>query len=161
MANNTKFYRSNLTVNDVISAATVALSLNEFVKIGQKVVSADELIGMGYGAGENQDNASGRLYADFKDNAGTPVAITGIFRIMMQSSQDLPVGEKPVVIDIDCNVLRFGSTDRGGQIPFPFQNVLLSKDKKFTFYIKNIAGSAQTLSKANSTVYIDITKGLV
>ena len=156
------YFRSNLTKEDVIADPTLLLTLGQYIKIGQKVVAADELLGMGYGSGDFQDNASGRLYADFKDiTAVTPVRITGVFRIMMQSSQDLPIGQKPVIIDIDTNVLAYGATDRGGQIPFPFQNVFLSKDKKYAFYIKNIAASAQTLSKPNSTVNIDITKQLI
>lgn len=153
------FYRTVLTKEDIITSATQLLVPNEFSKIGQKVVAADELLGMGYGTGENQDNAAGRLFCDFKD--GTPALVTGIFRIMMMSSQDMPLGEKPVIIDIDTRVLAFGATDRGGQIPFPFQNVFLSKDKKFVFYIKNIAAAAQTLTKANCTVSIDATKQLV
>jgi hypothetical protein len=159
MGNVANTYRAVLTKEDVIGQASLVLTLNEFTKIGQKVVAADELLGMGYGVGENQDNAAGRLFCDFKD--AVPALVTGIFRIMMMSSQDMPIGMKPVIIDIDTRVLAFGSTDRGGQIPFPFQNVLLSKDKKYVFYIKNIAAAAQTLTKANCTVSIDVTKQLV
>lgn len=155
-----KFYRANMTREQVFSSATQLLTLNEFVKIGEYKVLADELVGMGYGAGSQQDNAAGRIYADFKDTTGTPVAVSGIFRIMIMSSQNIPIGEKPVILDIDTAILR-GSTNRTEQLPFEFQNFFLSKDKKFVFYLMNIAASAQTVSKANSTVYIDITKQLV
>lgn len=157
---NGNFYRATMTKQDVFAADTQLLTLNEFIKIGEYKVLADELVGMGYGAGTQQDNAAGRIYADFKDTTGTPVAIGGTFRIMMMSSQNIPLGEKPVILDIDVAILR-GSTNRSEQLPFDFQNVFLSKDKKFVFYIKNVFASAQTVSKANSTVYIDITKQLV
>ena len=156
----TSFYRGNLKAADIIGAATVALTQNEYTKIGEVVVQADQLIGMGYGSGENQDNASGRIYVDLINNAQTPAAINGKFRIMMQSSQDMPIGSVPVILDVDLDILRSGSGDRSGQIPWHFNDILLSKDKKFVFYVK-CDDASQTLSLANSTVNIDITQQLV
>jgi hypothetical protein len=43
----------------------------------------------------------------------------------------------------------------------PFTNILLSKDKKFVFKVKNNAAAAQTITRANCHVEIDITKQLV
>lgn len=156
----TNFYRGNLKATDIISSATVALVQNEYTKIGEVVVKADQLIGMGFGGGENQDNASGRIYIDLMDNGGTPAAINGKFRIMMQSSQDMPIGGVPVILDVDLDILRSGTNNRGGQIPWQFNDILLSKDKKFVFYVKSDDAS-KTLSRANSTVNIDITQQLV
>lgn len=154
-------YRSTLNTADVINSATVALVKNQYVTIGEYVVKADELVGMGFGEYLAQDQADGRIYADFKDNSGTPAAIEGKFRIIMLSSQNIPVGARPVVIDVDCAALRAGSGSRPGQIPFEFKQVLLSKDKKFAFQILNTKSTAQTLSSANSTVLMDITRALV
>lgn len=154
-------YRSTLNTADIINSSTVALVLGTYTKIGQVVVKADERIGMGYGSADMQDTANGRIYCDFKDNSGTPVAISGMFRIEMESSQDMPIGAQPIVIDVDINTINQGGTNRTQQIAFPFTNILLSKDKKFVFYIKNTAGSAQTLSQANSTCLVDITRQLV
>lgn len=155
-------YRSTLNTADVIGASTVALTVGTYTKIGQVVVKADERLGMGYGSADDQNTANGRIFCDFKDNSGTPVAISGMFRIEMESSQDMPIGTQPIVIDVDCNTVNQGSaTNRTQQIAFPFTNVLLSKDKKFVFYIKNTAANAQTLSQANSTCLIDITRQLV
>lgn len=156
-----RLYRDTLNTGDVIGASTVALVLNQYVTIGELVVKADELVGMGYGSYKAQDQADGRIYADFKDNSGTPVAIEGKFRIIMLSSQNIPVGASPVVLDVDVAALRNGSGSRPGQIPFNFNDILLSKDKKFAFQIMNTAGSAQTLSKANSSVLMDITRALI
>ena len=154
-------YRSTLNTADIINAATVTLVKGQYVDIGVLKVSADEYVGMGYGDDNTQDSAQGRIYFDAKDNSGTPVAIQGMFRIYMTSSQQLPISEKPVVIDIDLAALANGSNDRSGQIPFPFNNVMLSKDKEYHFQIMNTAASAQTLSLANSKALLDITRQLV
>lgn len=154
-------YRSTLNTSDIINAATVTLVKDTYVKIGQVVVAADERLGMGFGGANQQDTANGRIFCDFKDNSGTPVAIEGMFRIEMESSQDMPIGSQPIVIDVDINTINQGAGNRTEQIAFPFENVLLSKDKKFSFYIKNTAASAQTLSAANSKCLVDITRQLV
>lgn len=157
--NNT--YRGNWGPADIIGAATVTLISGEWKTIGEVVVPADQLIGLGYGGEGTQDQAPGRLYVDLKDNSQTPAAITGQFRIEIQSSNDMPLGSRPVLIDYDLATTALGATDRAGRLPMPFTNIFLSKDKKFVFKVKNSASSAQTLSRANSSVEIDITKQLV
>ena len=156
-----RLYRDTLNTADVIGSATVALVPGQYVTIGELVVKADELVGMGFGSYKAQDQADGRIYADFKDSSSTPVAIQGKFRIIMLSSQNIPVGASPVILDVDCSALRNGSGSRPGQIPFNFNDILLSKDKKFAFQILNTAANAQTVSKANSTVLMDITRALI
>ena len=156
---NNNFYRGTLTKDDVLANATLLLTLNEYTKVGSITIPADTLIGMGFGDGSAQNDAAGRIYADLKD--AVPARVTGNFRIMMMSSNDMPIGLKPVVIDIDTSVLASGSLSaRSEQVPFPFNQILLSKDKKFSFFIKN-TGTVQTLNKANSTIYIDVTKQLI
>lgn len=154
-------YRSTLNTGDVIGTSTVTLVKGQYVDIGVLKVKADEYVGMGYGEDTAQNTAQGRIFFEAKDNSGTPVAIEGMFRIYMTSSQQLPVGEKPVVIDVDLAALAQGSGNRTQQIPLPFNNVMLSKDKEFHFQIMNTAASAQTLSLANSKALIDITRQLV
>lgn len=154
-------YRGTLNTDDVIGAATVALVKGQYVDIGVLKVKADELVGMGYGNENTQDAAQGRIFIELKDNSGTPVAVDGKFRILMTSSQQMPVGEKPVIIDVDLTALSQGSGDRTKQIPFTFNNVMLSRDKEFHFQVCNTAASAQTLVKANSKCLIDITRQLV
>lgn len=156
-----KLFRDTLNTGDVIGSSTVSLVKGQYVTIGELTVKADELVGMGYGSYTAQDTASGRIYADFKDSSNPAVAIEGKFRIIMLSSQNIPVGASPVVLDVDCAALRNGSGSRPGQIPFNFNDILLSKDKKYAFQILNTAANAQTLSLANSSVLMDITRALI
>lgn len=146
----------------ITEGSTVTLPAGVFTKIGQYVVKADELVGIGRGSYSALNEAIGRLYAVFKDNSGTPVTITNAtFRIMLESSQDIPIGQKPVYLDVDCSQLQLGATNPAERFVLPFDNVMLSKDKKFVFFLKNNTGSSITLAKANSTVQMDITRALV
>ena len=162
MALNKKyFYRGNWGASDIIGAGTVTLIKDEWKTIGEVIVKADQYIGLGYGGVDTQDSAMGRLYVDLKDNSNTPVAIEGQFRIEIYSSNDMPLGGKPVLIDYDLATTALGATVRSERLPMMFNNIMLSEDKKFVFKVKNTASSAQTLSRANSKVEIDITKQLV
>lgn len=154
-------YRGTLNEADIIDASTVTLVKGQYVDLGVVKVQADELIGMGYGADNTQANAQGRIYVELKDNSGTPVAISGMFRIIMTSSQQIPVSAEPVIIDMDLTALAQGGTNRAIAVPFPFKNVLLSRDKEFHFQVMNTAANAQTVSLANSKCLIDITRELV
>lgn len=154
-----RLYRDTINTEDVINKDTVALVPGQYVTIGELVVKADELVGMGFGSYKAQDQADGRIFADFQD--GSNNKIEGKFRIIMLSSQNIPVGASPVILDVDCAALRAGDGSRPGQIPFNFNDILLSKDKKFCFQINNSAASAQTVSKANSKVLMDITRALI
>lgn len=154
-------YRGSLNQNDVIDAATVTLVPGQYITIGEVVVAADERIGLGYSNYSGQDDADGRIYVNLMDNSGTAVPIEGKFRIIMMSSQNIPIGDQPVVMDLDLTALSQGSTDRRAQIAFPFTNVLLTRDKKFVFQVLNTAASAQTLKKAASSVLMDCTRQLV
>jgi len=159
--NKNNFYRGNWGPADLISAATVLLLKDEWKNIGSVTVPADQLIGLGYGGLGTQDAAPGRMYVKLMDNTETPVAITGQFRIEIQSSNDLPMGGRPILIDYDLATTALGATNRTERLPLPFNEVMLSKDKKFVFKIKNNFETAQTLSRANSSIEIDITKQLV
>lgn len=155
-------YRNTLNTANVI-AADVALTQNQYTYIGSYTVPADLEVGMGYGGNSAQESAEGRIYADFIDTAAAD--INGKFRIMMKSSQDQPLGDaqrgiSPIILDIDCAALRQGSADRPGQIPFPFTNALLTKDKKFVFEIK-CTDAGKTLDLSACTVLMDITSNLV
>ena len=163
MANVNKgaWYRACWGAADIIGAATVTLVKNEWKEIGSVTVPADQLIGLGYGGQAGQDDAVGRIFVDLVDNTGTPVDIAGLFRIMITSSNDLPLGARPVLIEYDLATLRLGETDRAGRLPLPFSGIMLSKDKIFKFLVKNTFASAQTLELADSSAEIDITKQMV
>ncbi len=161
--NTNALYPGTFTADQIITeGATVTLLPGVFNKVGEYVVKADELVGIGRGSYSALDDAIGRLFATFYDNGGTPAAITNAtFRIMLESSQDIPIGAKPVYLDVDCSQLVHGATDPSQRFVLPFDGVMLSKDKKFVFMIKNNASSSVTLSKANSTVAMDITRALI
>ena len=159
--NKNAWYRACWGASDLIGATTVTLVVNEWKEIGSVTVPADQLIGLGYGSQAGQDDAVGRIFVDLVDNTGTPVDIEGLFRIMITSSNDLPLGARPVLIEYDLATLRLGETDRAGRLPLPFTGIMLSKDKKFKFLVKNTASSAQTLELADSTAEVDITKQMV
>lgn len=162
MASNQNLYPATFTQAEVIGPATVLLKVGQYTPIGEYVVKADELVGLGRGAFVAQGEAIGRFFASFKDNAGTPVAITtGKLRILLLSSQDMPIGGKPVYIDVDLMALTTGENIPADRFALPFDNTLLSKDKKYQFLIKNTAAADVTLSKANSKVLLDVTRMLV
>ena len=152
-------YRSNWGPADLIESATVALIKNEWKVIGEVVVPADTLIGLGYGGHETQDAAPGRMYVDLRD--ATDKEIAGQFRIEIMSSNDMPLGGKPVKIDYDLATLRLGKTDRSTRLPLPYDGIMLSKDKKYVFKVKNTAETVQTVSREKSLVEIDLTKQLI
>lgn len=163
MANISKdaLYPATFTKAEVITKGpTVALAAGQYTPIGEYVVKADELVGLGRGALVAQNEAIGRLYAAFYDSAGTPVAINaGKLRIMLLSSQDMPIGSKPVYLDVDLAALTTGASIPSDRFVLPFDNTMLSEDKKIQFLIK--ATTAATLSQANSTVLMDITRALL
>lgn len=154
-------YPATFTKEEVITkGATVSLVAGQFTPIGEYTVKADEIVGLGRGALVAQNEAIGRFYAAFYDNAGTPVAITqGKFRIMLLSSQDMPIGSKPVYLDVDLAALTTGASIPADRFVLPFDDTLLSQDRKFQFLIK--VPTATTLSKANSTVLLDVTRALL
>lgn len=156
-----KVYPATFTQEEVITkGATVSLTPNEFVPIGQYVVKADELVGMGKGGYDSQQSAIGRLYVSLKNEVSALIT-AGKFRIELMSSQDMPLGEKPIFIDVDLAALSAGATTVADRFVFPFDGTLLSQDKKFVFKVKNTTSSAITLDKSKSTVLMDITRALI
>lgn len=158
-----QIYPGTMTKDQVITeGSTVTLLPGVYNKIGEYVVKADELVGLGRGQYDAQNTAVGRLFATFFDNSSTPVAITNAtFRVMLESSQDIPIGAKPVFIDVDASQLVLGATNPAERFALPFDDTFLSKDKKFVFMLKNNGSSSVTLSKANSTIEMDITRALL
>ena len=156
-------YPGTFTKDQIITeGATVTLLPGVYNKIGEYVVKADELVGLGRGGYDSLNEAIGRLFAKFYDNSGTPVQITNAtFRVTLESSQDIPVGSKPVFIDVDATQLQTGATNPAERFVLPFDGTMLTKDKKFVFLLKNNGSSSVTLSKANSTIEMSVTRALI
>jgi hypothetical protein len=157
-------YPATFTNTEVISKAagtpaTVSLVAGQYTPIGEYTVKADEAIGLGRGAFASMNEAIGRLYAAFYDSETTPGAINvGKLRIMLLSSQDMPIGSKPVFLDVDLAALTSGASIPADRFVLPFDGTLLTQDKKIQFLIKS--PTAKTLSRANSTVLMDITRAM-
>lgn len=154
-------YPATFTKTEVITkGATVSLVANQFTPIGEYTVKADELVGIGRGSMGTQSDAIGRFYAAFYDSEATPGKIdSGKFRIMLLSSQDMPIGERPVYLDVDLAALTTGASIPADRFVLPFDEVLLSEDRKIQFLIK--VPAAKTLSAANSTVMLDMVRALL
>lgn len=157
-------YSATFTEEEVITKGDtngdITLVAGQYTPIGEYTVKADELVGIGRGALVAQNEAIGRLYAAFYDSETTPGAITdGKFRIMLLSSQDIPIGSKPVYLDVDLAALTTGATIPADRFVLPFDNTMLSKDKKFQFLIK--VPTAKVLDKDNCTVLLDVTRALL
>lgn len=164
MANdlNGKIYPGTFTENDVFDAATVACPAGQYTLIGEYKVQADELVGLGRGIFASQNEAIGHLFAALYDSSTPAVLFTaGKLRIMLVSSQDIPIGAKPVCVDVDLAQLTTGATVPADRFALPYDDVLLSRDRKIQFFVYNGSGSSVTLSKANSTVLCDITRALI
>lgn len=160
--NKSTLYPGSFTEEDVFDSASVACPAGQYTLIGEYIVKADEAVGIGRGGYASQNEAIGHLYASFKDNQSTPAQfLNGKFRIMYSSSQDIPIGSKPVFVDVDLSAIATGATIPSDRFALPFENVLLTKDRKIQFYIYNGTGSTVTLVKANSDIYIDATRALL
>lgn len=153
-------YPGSFTQKEVCSEGDVALTPGVYTKIGEYKVQADELVGIGRGSYSAQNDAVGRIIANFKDSSGNAIT-SGKFRIMLVSSQDIPIGQKPVWIDVDLNQLTLGATNPAEKYVLPFDGTLLSRDKKFQFFIMNTTSSSVTLDASACSVLMDITRALV
>lgn len=153
-------YPATFTEDVVCSKGDVSLVAGVFTLIGEYTVKADEHVGIGRGGFSSLNEAIGRLYADFVDSAAAKIT-KGKLRIMLVSSQDMPVGGKPVYLDVDLAQLTVGATTPSERYVLPFDGVLLSKDKKIQFLIKNTTASAVALDASACSVLMDMTRELV
>ena len=76
-------------------------------------------------------------------------------RIMLVSSQDMPIGAKPVYLDVDLAQLTVGETTPSERYVLPFDGTMLTKDKKIQFLIYN-PNAAVTLDASACSVLIDM-----
>jgi hypothetical protein len=146
-------FRSALTQNDLISAATVNVIASQFVKLGERVIQAGELLSTGFGDQSGQNDAQGRIYALLKDNTGTPVTLNGTMRLSVYTPQNRPL---MILGEWRTETLATGAGDRTKQVPFPESIYQLSEDKKLV--LEFMSDSTATLAKANSTILFDTTE---
>lgn len=153
-------YSGSLTERDICSRGNVTLIPGVYNLIGEVVVKADEKIGLGRGSAATQGDAIGRFFALFKDTEGNEIE-NGKLRCQLVSSQDMPIGSRPIALDLDLVQLMNGEVTPSERYPLPFDNTLLTKDRKFQFYIKNCGEEAITLDAKASKAIMDVTKAIV
>lgn len=146
-----EIFRSAFTQANLISAASVACIAGNPIKLGEYVVPAGELVSIGYGTLNGQQNATGRIYVDLQVAAGTPA--DGLVRISAFSPQDRP---KEILREYRTETLRQNLTDRTKQVPFEEHQLAVSEDKKIV--LEFIADTALTVDKSKSKILMDITK---
>lgn len=150
-------FRSTLNQDDLISAGTVVCTAAIPTRLGEYKVQAGQLIKMGFGDYASMTEAVGRIFADIKDNAATPLAVSGKLRFSIYSPQDRPM---EILGEYDIDTINDNPTDRTKQQPlagkdFPF----ISEDKKLVLEL--IAKTTVTVSKANSRILFDTTEAVV
>lgn len=146
-------FRSAFTQADIIKDST-AVPAGNFVNIGEYKVSAGEEIILGFGQQSGQENAQGRLFGKLQNS--TPTEIKGVLRLVVMTNQDIPLA---TLFEGRTEALNSSATDRTKQIPFPQMSVGAGQDKKIVLQFK--ADSASTISLANTTILMDITRNLV
>lgn len=146
-------YRSAFTKAELVKAATVSLLAGEIAKIGTYIVPIGEMITPGFGQYSGQESAEGRIFIDLKDDQVVPGNINGTLRITMYTPQDRTIG---IISEFRTEALRDNPTDRTKQVPYPETMYEITAFRKIVLEI--IPDATVTLSKANSTILVDITR---
>lgn len=145
-----EIFRSALTENEMIDAASVDVLAGQFVKLGERKVEAGELITIGFGMQSGQQSAQGRIYMDIQNS--TPAALEGTLRLSVYSPQDRPL---KIMGEWRTETLRTGAGDRTQQVPLPENLTWLSEDKKLVLEFE--ADASGTVSKTNTNILLDTT----
>lgn len=145
-----EIFRSAFTQADLIKAAETDCIAGNPIKLGEYVVPAGELVSIGYGNLNGQQNATGRIYADLQSSTG---AVDGLLRISAFSPQDRP---KEILREYRTETLRQNATDRTKQVPFEEHQLAISEDKKIV--LEFIADTTVKVDKSKSKLLMDITK---
>lgn len=146
-------YRGTFTKTDLINTATVAVTAGASVVLGKYPVQAGEAIKLGWGNLQGQENAQGRIFMKLMDDQVVPVELAGTVRISLWSPQDRPIA---IVSEWRTEQLNTVATDRTKQIPFPEDIYRTTEDKKIV--LEFISDTTATLSRANSTIVMDVAR---
>lgn len=156
MAQLKEIYRSSLSHDELISAATTVCNQGVPTKLGEYVVQAGQVIALGYGEQSGLDNAVGRIFMDIRDNAASPGAVAkGKVRLSIFTPQNRP---DRILGEWDIDILNDNAADRTKQTPLPFNRIFLQEDKKLV--LEFIAKNTVTIGKSNSTILFDTTEGV-
>lgn len=145
-----EIFRSAFTQKELIAKDTINCIADNPIILGQYVVPAGELVSIGYGNLDGQQNAQGRIFIDLQD---TTKAVDGLIRISAFSPQDRP---KEIMREYRTETLRLNVDDRTKQLAFPEHQLYISEDKKIV--LEFIADTDCTVSKSKTKILMDITK---
>lgn len=145
--------RGSLSQTDIMAAST-ALVVGQYNKIGEVICPAGLYKKIGYGASNSQSDAQGRMYA--KLNTAASAEITGKLRISVFSPQDRSMA---VIFEAPSAALNQNASDRTKQIPMPELPFAIGKDYKFVFEFK--PDTAGAITAAQSVIQIDTTEQLL
>lgn len=150
-------YRSAFT-KDKLMTGDVAVVAGQYVKIGEYIVQAGEMIQLGYGTNDSQEGASGRIYVDVKNNAVAPGAnLEGIVRFTVLTPQRRPLR---ILGEFRTETLRTDKTNRTLQVPFPSNGMpFVSEDK--ILVVEFVPDASGTVGKTNTTILFDITQAVI
>ena len=149
-------FASTLIASTLIDAATVAIVTTGFTKCGEYQVPAGEELAIGFGGYGSQADSIGRLYAVMMNGAVPPVLIPGTMRLSVHSPQDRPLR---VLGEWRTERATLGATAMEQRIPLPEHPVNLREDQKLV--LEMISDAAATLTLANCTINLDVTKYVV
>lgn len=144
----------NMYTLDQFMSADVGVTQDKWVELGYYEVVPGQELSPGYGQQADQQNAVGRIYAQFKDNQATPAEVKGRLRLSVYSHQDQPMNNG-IVFELRTEQLSTSATDRRLQIPFPRWIGDISAFKRLKLEFK--ADATATIAKANSTMLMDVT----
>jgi len=144
-------YRSTLTKNDLIGGATVVCTAGQFTRLGEYRILAGDLVVIGFGDCGCQDDSVGRVSVLMQTAPATPT--NGVIRISSMTANDRPYS---IVFECRTEIISTNLTDRTKQLPLPMDDLWLSQDKRYELSFNPDATSTITL--ADSTVFVDITK---
>lgn len=148
-------YRSTLSAVDLIDDATVSCTAGKWEYMGAYIVQAGEQISLGFGPQASQDSAVGRLFAKFMDSASESAEVAGKIRLSVWSPQNIPIG---VFDEFDTDAINDNPSDRSKQMPFPDHIQDIQRDFKLVLEFK--ANATKTVSKANTSILMDVTRTL-
>lgn len=145
-------WRSAFKLSDFMSADTAVVT-GQWNKLGQVQINPGQIIALGFGELAGQQDASGRVFIDIRDNTASPGAVfEGTIQLAIYDANDHPL---MVLDEYRTEQVRTSSTDRREQIALPFNNVYASQYKKYCLFFKpDVAG---TISHTNSKLLMDTT----
>jgi hypothetical protein len=149
-----ELYNSTLTEVELFDGATVVCTAGLFARLGTYVVTAGEMVSLGFGDGNGYHDAVGRFYA-LLDSAG-PTVSTGTIRISALTAQGRPY---EILWEGRSTLLDNNPTDRTKQYPFPQRDLWITQDKIIEFSYK--IDVTATLTLADSDIRLDITRAAI